>query len=134
MLWYNWVLGQAMFHPPDVSGWDGYRSWVNTFTLPYRKLYSNQVVDGYENEIPEWDNVIEFVERFTNPNDPELLVTEMTEYLLAIQPSEQTIELLVEELLDGTEVYNWYIYMPGAEMRIKTVIKHIMRLEEFQVR
>ena len=58
----------------------------------------------------------------------------MTEYLLAIQPSEQTIDLLVEELLDGTEVYNWYIYMPGADMRIKTVIKHIMRLEEFQVR
>lgn len=134
MLWYNWVLGQAMFHPPDVSGWDGYRSWVNTFTLPYRKLYSNQVVDGHQNQIPEWGDVIEFVERFTNPNDPELLVTEMTEYLLAIQPSEQTIDLLVEELLDGTEIYNWYIYMPGADMRIKTVIKYIMRLEEFQVR
>jgi len=134
MLWYNWVLGQALFHPPDVSGWDGYRSWVNTFTLPYRKLFSNQVVDGYQNQISEWDNVIEFVERFSNPNDPELLILELTEYLLAIQPSQQTIELLVEELLDGAEVYDWYIYMPGAEMRLKTVIKHIMRLEEFQLR
>lgn len=134
ILWYNWILGQAIFHPPDVSGWDGYRSWVNTYTLPYRKLFSNQVVDGHQNLIPEWGNVIEFAERFSEPNNPELLVIEMADYLLAIQPSPQTIDLLIEELLDGSEVYDWYLYNEGSEQRFKTVIKHIMRLEEFQLR
>lgn len=132
--WYNWVLGQALFHPPDVSGWDGYRSWVNTYTLPYRKLFTNQIVDGYDNQILPWDNVIEFAERFSDPNNPELLIDEMTEYFFAIQPSELTIDLLLEELLDGSALYDWYIYNPGSNQRIKDVIKHMMRLEEFQLR
>ena len=38
------------------------------------------------------------------------------------------------ELLDGSEVYDWYIYNPGSDQRIKDVIKHMMRLEEFQLR
>ncbi|MAV59229.1 MAG: hypothetical protein CMG07_04670, partial [Candidatus Marinimicrobia bacterium] len=62
-----------------------------------------------------------------------LLLNEMLEYFLAIQPSQQTKDLLLEELLDGSEIYDWYLYDAGSESRIKTVIKHIMRLEEFQV-
>ena len=131
--WYNWVLGQALFHPPDVNGWDGYRSWVNTYTLPYRKLFTNQTIDGYGDMVSSWD-AIGFVERFSDPNNPELLIDEMTDYLFAIQPSELTIDLLLEELLDGSEVYDWYIYNPGSDQRIKDVIKHMMRLEEFQLR
>lgn len=134
ILWYNYLLGQSLFYPPDVSGWDGYRSWINTYTLPYRKAYSNQIVDGYNNIIPEWSYVINFVEKFSDPHNPVLLLNEMLEYFLAIQPSQQTKDLLLEELLDGSEVYDWYLYDPGSESRIKTVIKHIMRLEEFQVR
>ena len=70
----------------------------------------------------------------SSPNNPELLLEEMLEYLLAISPSDQTIELLLEELLDGSEIYDWYLYDSGSEQRLKTVIKHIMRLEEFQLR
>ena len=134
MLWYNWVLGQALFHPPDVSGWDGYRSWINTFTLPYRKSFSNQVVDGYEDVFPAWDSVVEFAERFSDPNNPEVLVSEISEYLFAIQPSSLTIDLLVEELLDGSEIYDWNLYDAETPQRLKDVIKHMMRLEEFQLR
>ena len=83
--------------------------------------------------VSSWD-AIGFVERFSDPNNPELLIDEMTEYFFAIQPSELTIDLLLEELLDGSEVYDWYIYNPGSDQRIKDVIKHMMRLEEFQLR
>ena len=38
--------GQRLFYPPDVSGWPGYRNWINTYTLPWRKLYSNYIFDG----------------------------------------------------------------------------------------
>ncbi|MAJ44226.1 MAG: hypothetical protein CMF96_05705 [Candidatus Marinimicrobia bacterium] len=134
IIWSNMILGQTMFYPPDVSGWDGYRSWINTYTLPYRKSMTNNIVDGYENQLLEWENVIEFAEKFTNPNNPEILLEEMINYLLAIRPSQQTVDLLLEELLDGAEIYDWYLYDPGSEQRLKTVIKHIMRLEEFQVR
>ena len=37
----------AMFLPPDVSGWPGYRTWINTYTLPWRKTFTGALVDGH---------------------------------------------------------------------------------------
>ena len=133
MLWYSYPLGEQLFYPPDVSGWDGYRSWINTYTLPYRKLFANQIIDGYSGILPEWDNVIEFSEKFDN-NNPEVLIHEIMNYLFSVQPSEQTQALLLEELLDGTNMDEWSLYSEGAEERFKDVMKHMMRLEEFQLR
>jgi len=31
-------LGMLPLEPPDVSGWPGYRSWINSITLPVRKV------------------------------------------------------------------------------------------------
>ena len=31
-------LGMVLFEPPDVNGWIGYRSWLNSNTLPLRKV------------------------------------------------------------------------------------------------
>ena len=133
IIWYQWALGEALFYPPDVSGWDGYRSWINTYTLPYRKLFTNQIIDGDEAVIPEWDSVIEFSVRF-NESNPELLLNKMINYLFSIKPSDTTISVLLEELLDGSDVNEWSLYDPGADQRLKDVIKHMMRLEEFQLR
>ena len=133
IIWYSYPLGEQLFFPPDVSGWDGYRSWINTYTLPYRKLFVNQVVDGYEGLLPEWSDVIQFAEKFNSTN-PETLLQEMMNYLFVIMPSEQTQLILLQELLDGTDINEWTLYAEGTEQRLKDVIKHMMRLEEFQLR
>jgi uncharacterized protein (DUF1800 family) len=36
------VIGQSLFHPPNVKGWDGGRAWINSSTLIGR---SNLLVD-----------------------------------------------------------------------------------------
>ena len=118
---------------PDVSGWDGYRSWINTYTLPYRKLFANQVVDGYDGILPEWDSISAFAEKFDVSN-PEVLIHNIINYLFAIKPSEQTQSLLLDELLDGTSMEEWDLYAEGSQQRLKDVVKHMMRLEEFQLR
>ena len=133
IIWYSYPLGEQLFYPPDVSGWDGYRSWINTYTLPYRKLFVNQVVDGYEGILPEWDNITTFAEKFDISN-PEVLMHNMINYLFTIKPSEQTQSLLLDELLDGTSMEEWDLYSDGSEQRLKDVVKHMMRLEEFQLR
>ena len=133
ILWYSFPLGEQLFYPPDVSGWDGYRSWINTYTLPYRKLFANQIIDGYPGILPEWNNAIQFAEKF-NITSPQILIQEIIDYLFTIKPSEQTQALLLEELLDGMDVNEWTLYSEGAEDRLKDVLKHMMRLEEFQLR
>jgi uncharacterized protein (DUF1800 family) len=39
-------LGQTPFYPPNVKGWDGGKSWINTATLTYRYALARELVYG----------------------------------------------------------------------------------------
>jgi Protein of unknown function (DUF1800) len=39
-------LGQLPFCPPNVKGWDGGKSWINTATLAYRYGLARELVNG----------------------------------------------------------------------------------------
>jgi len=39
-------LGQDLFYPPNVFGWRGGRSWVNTHFVLGRSTFASSVVDG----------------------------------------------------------------------------------------
>ena len=39
-------MGQVPFFPPNVKGWDGGKSWINTATLTFRYKFAHQLVDG----------------------------------------------------------------------------------------
>jgi hypothetical protein len=39
-------LGQTPFYPPNVKGWDGGKSWINTATLTYRYELARELVCG----------------------------------------------------------------------------------------
>src|SRR5258708_38704453 len=39
-------MGQVPFFPPNVKGWDGGKSWINTATLTFRYKLARQLVEG----------------------------------------------------------------------------------------
>ena len=39
-------LGQTLFAPPNVKGWDGGKSWVSTSTLLFRYNFANYLING----------------------------------------------------------------------------------------
>jgi len=39
-------MGQIPFFPPNVKGWDGGKSWINTATLTFRYKLAHQLVEG----------------------------------------------------------------------------------------
>jgi uncharacterized protein (DUF1800 family) len=41
-------LGQVPFYPPNVKGWDGGKSWINTATLIFRYKLAHQLIDGVD--------------------------------------------------------------------------------------
>jgi uncharacterized protein (DUF1800 family) len=45
------VLGQSLFAPPNVKGWDGGPAWINTNTLLHRHNLALMLVTG-ENSLP----------------------------------------------------------------------------------
>ena len=46
-------MGQALFAPPDVSGWRGHKQWITTATLPKRKI-ALQALLSKEADIKSW--------------------------------------------------------------------------------
>ncbi len=136
LLMFQEYFGQALLYPPDVSGWLGYRNWINTYTLPYRKLFTNAVIDGYVYDFPMGFqvDVLEFASHFSNPNDAEQLIDDMILYFYDIQPTEHTRQLLLDQLLQGLDPYNWALTIPEAEDRLKGTIKLLMRYPDFQLK
>ena len=41
-------MGQVPFYPPNVKGWDGGNSWINTATLAFRYKFARQLVEGID--------------------------------------------------------------------------------------
>jgi uncharacterized protein (DUF1800 family) len=58
-------LGQVPFYPPNVKGWDGGKSWINTGTLTYRYLLARALIGGIR---PEQVGLPKFPPKTTSPN------------------------------------------------------------------
>jgi uncharacterized protein (DUF1800 family) len=39
-------MGQILFAPPNVKGWDGGREWISTSTLLFRDNFANYLING----------------------------------------------------------------------------------------
>jgi uncharacterized protein (DUF1800 family) len=58
MLLFQNIMGQVLFHPPNVAGWSGGKSWIDSQTLLFRLKYPSAVlndglIDWYEPEYKE---------------------------------------------------------------------------------
>src|SRR6202022_2188014 len=39
-------MGQLLFAPPNVKGWDGGKTWISTSTLLFRYNFANYLING----------------------------------------------------------------------------------------
>ncbi len=134
--YFQFILGQAPFLPPNVSGWDGYRTWINTYTLPWRKTFTNGLFDGviFDFNIGMQVDIFPFIIHFPDPNNSELLVDDLILYFFDIEPTDQVRQRILQELLQGAEPDDWSLYLPESEDRLRQTIKLIMKLPEFQLK
>jgi hypothetical protein len=49
------LMGQELFHPPSVKGWDGGRSWINTSTLFTRQNLLVYMLTGRTPRTQAWE-------------------------------------------------------------------------------
>ncbi len=45
-------MGQVLFAPPNVKGWDGGKSWISTSTLLFRYNFANYLLNGTGKQAP----------------------------------------------------------------------------------
>lgn len=130
------AAGQFILDPPSVQGWVGYRQWLSTIAMPIRAAFAESVVTGLQkNGQPTGFSVdaLAFALSFSEPNNALQLVKDMTEHLVRLQVTPRQLNNLLEIMLDGTMIQNWYIYDPQAPSRIKKYLKAIVNLAEFQI-
>ena len=135
-------LNMILFEPPDVNGWVGYRSWINSNTLPLRKAMLCALVD-HESPFGSFGNYLNIpivAESLVNEDDETYHIIQIINNLallfLGIQITENLREQLLNIALDGAEPYDWNINLPAHNAqwnRFEDLLKHIIRLPEFQL-
>ena len=49
------IMGQSLFNPPSVKGWEGGRKWINTSTLFVRQNVAIYLLTGRDENAKPWD-------------------------------------------------------------------------------
>lgn len=106
-------LEQELYDPPNVSGWNGYRSWISTKTLPRRISHLKSIVGNKTNQ--EW---MLFLSEFQNPGNFDLVFKDIVEYAVPrTQPAERLLVLKKRvESKSNVNTENWtQYYNSGSE-------------------
>jgi uncharacterized protein (DUF1800 family) len=80
-------LGMDLFHPPNVGGWPGGRSWISTRSAIGRYNYANALHDGENVGLPGPVDALGLAQRQGRGNSLESIVLFYTELLLGAVPS-----------------------------------------------
>jgi uncharacterized protein (DUF1800 family) len=150
-------MGQLLFQPPNVKGWDGGHKWINTATLFKRYNFVGAVVNGYrgQNYKRAMRRMEAGVEAFgfleleppervgQKPFDPQPLlagaqvatprkaVELFAERLLAVPLADERLEELAGLLID--EHGNYGATSHEQQVRLRVVIHLLMSTPEYQL-
>lgn len=130
------IQSQELLNPPTVQGWVGYRSWINTVTLPQRQQVCNLFLVNrtYLNTplTPAY-NWVNFAKQFPDFSDAKKLVTNIVEYVVAFDVAESQIDALVDEMMAGLPAIYWDINGPTAPTQLQLLMKAVYNLPEYQL-
>ncbi len=94
-------LGQDLFHPPNVGGWPGGRSWLTTRAAVGRCNYATALAEGEGVGLPRPPDLLALARRHERGRDAEDVVAFFAELLLGGAPSRAWRERLLAALGPG---------------------------------
>lgn len=136
--WVASEIGQNLFNPPDVAGWQGNRTWVDTSTLAVRwtlvELYAGFIFQSFRESLRALAKTTS-----DNSNDVEFVVQSIVEYLIpnGFQLDEHynsAVAVFKGEVPqnyfdDGSWNLDWDI-VPG---QVALLMNHLGRQPEYQL-
>jgi len=148
-------LQQDIGDPPSVAGWSAYyqfpqyyKLWINTDTFPRRNRFTDQIAGNglnYNGFTLVFDP-IPFVKALSQPGDVNVVLDEITRYLMPIPLTAGQKAFLKETLIPGLPDYEWTFEwdeyranetnaMTANAMRskLKQLFRTIMQMPEYQL-
>jgi uncharacterized protein (DUF1800 family) len=154
------AMQQNIGDPPNVAGWQAYyqtpefdKLWISSDTLPKRNQFSDRMVNNgfMRNGKKAGIDVLVFAAGLPDPQDPDRLVADSVQALLAVAlPSEQLQVIKTSILLSGLVGINSDHYWTTAWQacqnnpddkvnrnavinKLKNLYRHLMELPEYQL-
>jgi uncharacterized protein (DUF1800 family) len=122
-------IGQALFSPPNVAGWEGDKTWINTNTLPARNVFTDKIIDSKN----IYFDILEYARSFSTSENALQFIDELANIFLSYELSANRKQYLLDALLDGAEIYDWSTYNENSKARLESLFKALCRLAEYQL-
>lgn len=129
------TLEQHLLDPPNVAGWEGYRTWISTTTYPYRKSFAGRFITG---QIPGGTSqtpidVIAWGKSFDDYADANKLIDNILLLLLPQKVSDTRRDSYLKTMLNNAPVYEWNINSPNADTNLRNLLLRIVEAPDFQL-
>ncbi len=139
IIWYNGEIGQEMFGPIDVAGWQGNHDWINSSTLVGRW----QLIEWYLWRI--WDTNREALRTFAvslagTSTDPFEIAKIIVDHLLPNGLQTLADYVIARDVLKDQVPQNYYdnnlwnLQWDSAPYQVLVLLFHISKLPEFQLK
>ncbi len=139
IIYLNDTLGQDIYEPVDVAGWQRDRDWINTSTISGRWLsmeYLTWPMWNYDNE-----QFRQFAKDLTNnSNDPAFITQTIVDFFIskplytASDYDNATDVLKWEVPQNYYDTGQWNLDWDSAAYQVLLLIHHIFKMPEFQLK
>ncbi len=139
IIYGNSILGQDMYDPVDVAGWQRDRDWINSSTITGRWLIMELIT------WPAWnydqDQFRQFAINLTNNSNDPAVITEQIIHFFITRPLHTPMDYEVATGILRWEVPDnyyddglWNLSWDSAPYQVLLLMHHIFRMPEFQLK
>ncbi|MFD0862859.1 DUF1800 family protein [Sungkyunkwania multivorans] len=134
------AMGQEIFDPPDVAGWQGDKEWINATSFTNRWKYLDYLINRF------WQHDREQFRNFAvsviggNSTDPAFITKSIIDFFLSRELNNQieydnATDVFKEEVPQNYfEEGLWDLNWGNATKQVRDLLYHIVRIPELQLK
>ena len=127
-------LGQNIFSPPSVKGWDGGRSWLNGQTLLFRQNLALALTSTQDSRFGRRSDPAVVVQKYGKKSDAELVDFFLRLFLQDDVSNESRSQLLdYQQHAHKLPVPVYWTEQDAADHRVRSLCHLVLTLPEYQL-
>ncbi|BAO75752.1 DUF1800 family protein [Winogradskyella sp. PG-2] len=139
IVWINGLIGQSLFDPVDVAGWQGDRDWINSSTLSGRWEILQWTIwhtwNNYNEELRTFA-----IESSNNSNDPYLISKSIIDRFMPVELFSTEDYQVATDIFKHNVPTNYYedqlwnLQWDSAPYQVALLLLHLIKIPEFQLK
>ena len=122
------AMGQVLFYPPNVKGWDGGAAWINSQTVLTRENYANALAQN-----PKMLAGATWLQPAMQSMNPRAVATTLTSTMLQGDASPAAVAQLIAYLSGSGQAALGALSVENAEERVRSATYLTMAMPAYQL-